>query len=359
MSKRSGLVVVLSMLLGLPVGWASSQVEYEFEGGQWIPTTAPAEGTPEGELAIIRGCVDHGANRSAVNRARGFLKKHPDSSARQEVMMLAGVAEMNRGMYFQSYEWFEKQLAEFPDGRYSARALDCEYAIAEAFLGGKKRVVAKVFLLSAKDEGVDILNRIPEHVPGSALAEKSLMRIGDFRYSAGNYADAAMAYDHYLQLFGKSPQAPTAMLKAANATYASYGGVQYDDTPLIEAQQRFRRFSDSYPLSASSAHVPAVLTQIQDAQAAKAFETARFYQRLHQPRAAAFYFRQVTDQYPDTDWASQAKVQLAKLAGAKQTVRVDRAPLPMTSTRPAVDAQRDVVDLETLAPATQKSGTEK
>ena len=130
MSKRSGLAVVLCMLLGLPVGWASSQVEYEFEGGQWIPTTAPAEGTPEGELAIIRRCVDRGANRSAVNRARNFLKKYPDSPARQEVMMLAGVAEMNRGMYFQAYEWFEKQLAESPDGRYSARSLDCEYAIA-------------------------------------------------------------------------------------------------------------------------------------------------------------------------------------------------------------------------------------
>lgn len=359
MSKRSGLAVVLCMLLGLPVGWASSQVEYEFEGGQWIPTTAPAEGTPEGELAIIRRCVDRGANRSAVNRARNFPKKYPDSPARQEVMMLAGVAEMNRGMYFQAYEWFEKQLAESPDGRYSARSLDCEYAIAEAFLGGKKRVVAKVFRLSAKDEGVDILNRIPEHVPGSALAEKSLMRIGDFRYSAGDYTDAALAYDHYLQLFGKSSQAPTAMLKAANATYTSYGGVQYDDTPLIEAQQRFRRFSESYPLSAKTANVPTVLTQIQDAQAAKAFETARFYQRLRQPRAAAFYYRLVTDQYPDTDWASQAKVQLAKLDGAKQVARVDKAPSPTASTRPVVETRRDVVDLETLAPATQKIGTKK
>jgi outer membrane assembly lipoprotein YfiO len=358
MSKRSFLAAALCTVLGLPIGAAPAEVEYEFEQGRWAATTAPAEGTPEGELAIIRRDVDRGAGRKALSDAKQFLKKYPDSPAREEVMMLAGLAQMNRGLYFQAYEWFEKQLAEFPGGRFSSRALDCEYAIANAFLGGKKRVVGGVFRLSAKEEGVDILTRVAEHVPKSAMAEKALLRIGDYRYAGGDYADAAAAFDHYLELFSKSSQAPAAMLKAANAAYASYYGPAYDDAPLVEARQRFRRFSEIYPVSARSANVPAVLRQISDAQAAKAFETARFYQRVGRPEAAAFYYRQVTDQYPESDWAQQAKGALAKL-GRTPDAAVTEAPRPAVPARPVAEAQREVVELEKLAPTTQEGGKKK
>jgi outer membrane assembly lipoprotein YfiO len=358
MSKRSCLVVALCALLCLPVGLAWAEVEYELEGGKWVAATAPAEGSPQGELAMIRRQLERGANRQALNAAKRFLKRYVDQPAREEVMMLAGLAQMRRGLYFQAYEWFEKQLAEFPGGRYSARALDCEYAVAEAFLGGKKRVVAGVFRLSAKEEGLDILTRIAEHVPGSAMAEKALLRIGDYRYAAGDYADAAMAFDHYLEVFSRSKEAPAAMLKAANAAYASYYGPAYDDAPLIEAQQRFRRFSEVYPISARSANVPSLLTQIKDAQGAKAFETARFYQRTGRPEAAAFYYRQVTDRYPDSDWGQQAKAALVKLGGAPETA-VSHAPQLAAPAQPAAEARREVVELEKLAPTSQEGGKKK
>ena len=359
MNKRSCLAVALWMVLaGLTAAPAAEQAEYEFEGGKWSAAPAAAEGTAEGELAIIRRDFEGGADRKVVAEAREYLKKYPDSSAREEAMMLAGLAQMDRGLYFQAYEWFEKQLAEFPAGRYSARALDCEYAIAEAFLGGKKQVVAGIFRISAKDEGVDILDRIPEHVPGSAIADKSLMRIGDYRLASGDYPGAAIAFDHYLSLFGKSRQAPAAMLKAANAAYASYGGAEYDDSPLLDAQQRFRRFSETFPLSARSANTQAVLTQIRNDQADKAFETARFYQRVGQPGAAAFYYRQVTDQFPDTDWAQQARTALAKLGSAAVAKPpAVRTAKPQVPARPAEPPQAEVLELEKLAPTTQEGGT--
>ena len=69
------------------------------------------------------------------------------------------------------------------------------------------------------------------------------------------------------------------MLQAATALYNSYRGSEYDDTPLVEAQQRFKAFQERYPAPAAKANVSFTLKQITLGLAAKMLETAKFYER--------------------------------------------------------------------------------
>lgn len=318
------IALCASLAGGLLCATARGQQGYELKDGQWVQLAAPEEGTPEGELSLIRQHVEKRNGRRACRAARHFLERYPDDPACEEVMFLYGQAEMVRGRYFQAYEKFEEQFAQYPNGQYAERALRLEYDVAEAFLGGKRRIVLGIFYLPARDDGLAILDQIVEHVPASALAQKSLLRIADYHYQEQNYPEAAEAYDRFLELFKNSREAPYAMLQAARATYASFRDVRYEDTPLLDARQRFRTFRRLHADEAGRANVDRLLDRIEDTLARKSYETGKFYERIGRITPARYYYRLTVKEYPDTPWDHEARNELARLGAP--VAESDKAP---------------------------------
>jgi len=294
-------------------GLAHAQEDFVWKDGNWVQLPAPVAGTPGGEAALIRRQVDKGQNHAAVRAAEKYMKKYPLDPSAEEVLMLAGKAEMARERYYQAYEWFEKQLAQFPNGQFFERALEYEYQCADAFLGGKKRIVWGIFYISGKDDAVGvILPRVVEHAPGSELAQRSLLRIADYHYKEQHWPEAVLAYDKYLEVFAREEKASYAMHQAARASLSAYRGPEFDDTPLLEARQRYQMFSQRFPLQADRADVPRILEQIRLSLARKLYTTAEFYRRTGRPDSAKYYYRLVVQQYPATEWEGLSASALRK-----------------------------------------------
>ena len=314
MRKLSFAIVACCLLrLALPCGAAPGKQEYEFIDGKWVRVAPPAKGTAAGELSLIRQKVARGHGRRACRAAKRVLRKYPGDPACEEVTYLWGEAEIVRGRLFQAYGKFEDQFAQWPNGQYAERALLREYEIAESFLGGTKRIVMGIIYIPAKGDGLEILARIVEHAPGSSLAEKALMRIGDHHYQHYDYEEAAEAYDRFLVLFGNTPRAPRAMLQAARATYASFRGIDFEDVPLLNARQRFRVFAERYPDRARKANVAQILQRIHVTLAEKIYRTGQFYERIGRKKPARFYYRLVAGDYSRTRWAQDAREDLRRL----------------------------------------------
>jgi len=295
---------------------AQAEQEYEWRDGKWVPLVAPAEGTPAGELAIIRQFARAGQHKEAIEATDKFLESYPDDEGCAEATVLAAQAEMDRGRYYGAFERFEKHLQRYPNSAFLERVLQKEFEIAEAFLAGRKRVVARVVRLPAQDEGLEILLRIAEHAPRSAIAEKALLRIADYHYAKKEYAEAAAAYDRYLDQFGKSKSAFQAMLKAAQAAFEAFKGAEFDETPLLEAEQRYKLLAEQYPAEAAEAKVGETLKEISELRARKIFHTGWFYERAGKATAAVFYYRQVAVKYPQTTSAKDARAGLIRLGRA-------------------------------------------
>lgn len=312
---------------------SAGQEEYEWKDGKWVKTAAPVKGTPAGELAMVRGHFAKGWNRTTVRAAKKFLKKYPIEPESEEVMSLAGRAEVRRGRYFQAYEWFERQITQFPNGQYFERALEGDFEIANAFLAGKKRIALKVFYLSAREDGLMIMERIVQHAPGSSLAEKSLLRIADYHFQKADYADAVRAYDQYMEVFSRSDRASYAMIQAARASHGVFRGVQYDSAPLLDAQQRYRMFAKRFPIQAERANVPRILEGIRSTLAHKVYAVGEFYERTGRTGPAKFYYRQVISKYPQTEWEAKSRQALLRLGSPAPDAGA--TPLPAATTQPA------------------------
>jgi len=332
-SKYQWFVVLCAVVLASGARAGAEGTEHVWKNGKWVPAPRPTEGTPEGELALVRMHLDKEHPKAALKAARKFLARYPNDSRREEVMMLSGQGEMDRGRYIKAYERFNEQMDQYRNGAFYDRAVQRQYEIADAFLKGRKRRAMWMFKVSAVDKGIEILNGIADRVPGTVIAEKALLRVGDYHYDAKHVVQAVEAYDHYIKTFPQSPRKRLghAMLRAARARYAQYKGEAFDDTPLIDAQQRFLNYSGRYPEQANKANVPMVLSQIRNSLVRRYFASAKFYQRVGRRTAAIFYYRKVVAQSAESHWARRAKDALDALgAGNAPREKPEIKPIPRT-----------------------------
>ncbi|MFW6145950.1 MAG: tetratricopeptide repeat protein [Planctomycetota bacterium] len=300
------MAVAVGLLACGPTSEPAAAEELAFEDGRWVETTAPGEGTTAAALAEIRLLLRTDELREAFRAARAFVREHPDDPLVAEALFLAGEAQLHRERWWSAYEWFERLIARDPIGPLYERALRREAVIGEAFLAGAKRPLWGVIPLPATDEGIEILQRVADRLPGSALAARSLMRIGDFQFARKRWVEATATYQAYIERFRGRYRSGAALLKAARATYAQFGDVHHDDTPLIEAAQLYRQYLAQYDDTAGADEAAAALRTIRNLQAEKDYRTGRFYERIGRPDSARVYYRDVIGRYPDTPWATQS-----------------------------------------------------
>ena len=317
------MIPVLALVIALPA--AGEKAELIWTDGEWVRLPAPAQGTPEGEAAIVRRELDAGRHGKALKAAKRFLKRRTLHPLREYVLSLAGDAQMRRGNYWKAHRQFKRQIGEFPKGKLAERALEREMEIARAYLGGRKRKVGPL-RLNAGDDGVEILEDVAAHAPLADRAEVAMMTIGDHYFAKRRWEEAAVQYDSFTKLYPKSSRTDTAHLRAAESFRRTYRGPRYDETPLVEAEQRYLVIKRDHPAAADDAGVANILRQIRSDRACKQFETGRFYARIGRPGAAEYYFKLVAADYADTPWVDPARKELAKGAAAPATPEPTTAP---------------------------------
>ena len=318
-SKYRWFVLLFALATASGVSLGAEGTEHVWKNGKWVAAAKPVEGTPQGELALIRMHLDKENPKAALKATEKFLVNYPRDSRQEEVMMLAGQAEMDRGHYDSACDKFNLQMDQNRNGAFYDRAVQRQYEIADAFLKGRKRRAAWIFRVSGADRGIEILNSIADRVPGTVIAEKALLRVADYHYDTKQVVPAVEAYDHYMKTFPKAPRKRMAhaMLRAARARYAQYRGEEFDDTPLTDAQQRFMDYSDRYAEDANKANIPMVLSQIRNALIQRYFSAAKFYTRIGRRTASIYYYKKVIAQDSKSHWAKRAEVELMKLGAAK------------------------------------------
>ena len=317
-SKYLWFVIFCAITLTSGVSAGAEGTEHVWKDGKWVAAPKPSEGTPEGELALVCMHLDKKRPKDALKAIKKFLASYPNDSRREEIVMLSGQAEMDRGHYIKACDRFNEQMDQYRDGEFYDRAVQRQYEIADAFLKGRKRRTMWMFKVSAIDKGIDILNAIADRVPGTVVAEKALLRVADYHYDTMQVVEAVEAYDHYTKTFPKSPRKRMghAMLRAARARYAQYKGDAFDGTPLTDAQQRFIIYSERYPEQANKANIPMVLSQIRNALVQRHFSSGKFYKRVGRKTAAIFYYRKVVAQDAQSHWARRAEDELRTLGSA-------------------------------------------
>jgi outer membrane protein assembly factor BamD (BamD/ComL family) len=182
--------------------------------------------------------------------------------------------------------------------------------VARAFLSGEKRIVWKILRLPARDDGVEILDRVWERMPGTPMGEEALRLKADYFFDRG---EMDLAQDEYVNLAREYPAGRfirLAMLRSAEAAAAAFPGIRFDDRPLVEAEERYRQVAAAFPVYSEREAVEERLEGIRQQRAEKDLDIAQWYERTGQAGAAEFYYRLVLKDWPDTLAANEARNRL-------------------------------------------------
>ena len=292
---------------------APGQTSYRLESGSWRAATRPAPGSPDAALQRIRRQLARDRLAAAQSAATAWLRKHAGHPATAEAYLLRGDAKKGRRLFYEALFDYEKLIREYPDSKHYHTALERELAIAKRFSSGLKRRFLGLRILPAYGEAEEIMIRIQERAPGSALGERASIALADHYFRRAEMGNAAAAYDIFLENYPESGRRRHAMERLIHANLARFGGPRFNATPLIEARERLSAFRADFPDAAERMGAEAIERRIESSLAEKALHNARWYETRGETISAVTMYRRVVRDHPTTPAARKALERLERL----------------------------------------------
>lgn len=324
---------------------------------QGVPSSAPATapGTalaPDPTLDRVEALLAGHRTRAAHDLISPWLKSHPRAADRDRGLYLLAQVYFQSGDRVRSFYHLDELLDNYPASKLFFPALQLQYDIADAYLGGYTDTFLGLPVVSMEEEGIEMLFRIQERSPGSPVAERSLRRSADYYFNTSQFDLAGDAYEAFLRMYPRSPDAPQVRLRQAFSSLARFRGPRFDATPLIDARAQFKAVQSQYPELAAEANVPQWIDHIDSDLARKAYITADFYKRTGKTRGAVYMYRYVVQTYPNSREAGLARAQLSRMPAWALDEPAPPASNPEAAAQPTPDVNAGRPTTPTPAPPT-------
>jgi outer membrane protein assembly factor BamD (BamD/ComL family) len=298
----------------------SRLLTYDSERKDWVETPPPAPGTAEGDLHAIRTLIKDVEFRKALAAIKKFVKTYGQSHVLYPDALIAKAeALIGRKDYHKAHLTLQEFLNQFAGMGLTSEALRLEFVIAETYLAGAKRKVMGLPLLSGEDLAFGILDEISVDYPEAELAELAIKTKADYLFRKGEHSLAELEYSRLLREFPQSRYHQFCFRRSAEAALASFQGIDYDDTALIEAEERYRDYQRAYPAAAQHEGVDLILDGIREARAEKEFTVGQYYERTDHLRSAVFHYDLIRQRWPDTLAATKATSRLQLIGALRST----------------------------------------
>lgn len=301
-----GRVVLVAAVAAAMCGDVAAQQVYRLtEDDHWAQMDVLEPGTPEWQLAEARKALAGGDHVRAINLATRWINQHPRHELLPEAYLIRGDAKVARDDLYKALFDYEYIARMYPGSEAFALALERQLDIATRFAHGERRRLWGLKIVSAHEDAQELLIRIQERMPGSRLAERAAMELGDFYFRRRDMPLAAEMYDIFLTNFPNSEHVSKARRRAIYAHLAGFKGPEYDAAGLAEAQLRLRELKVLEPRTAEQVGADALLVRIDESRAMKLLEQARWYLRTGDPIAAELTIRRLVKRHLGTVAAAE------------------------------------------------------
>lgn len=147
---------------------------------------------------------------------------------------------------------------------------------------------------------------------GTRNYEPLYLRYAYTFYNMKQYMEAAYHFKNFTDFFPASKDAEEAEYMHAVSLYKDSPKATLEQTTTIKAMEALRSFINMHPNSARVAEARQYLETAREKLEKKEANVARLYYNLRQYRAAAFYYRQVLEEYPMSPNADYYQLMVVK-----------------------------------------------
>jgi outer membrane protein assembly factor BamD (BamD/ComL family) len=333
-------------------GVARAQTEYRLDDrGEWTPVTSETEDADRQVMTRTRELIAAGDFDQARETVHRWLNKNSGSGSPYvpEAYILRGDAKVAQGDEFDALYDYERVVNRFPGSEMFAVALERELDVAILYLNGLRKKTFGIRIDSGRPIAEEIIMRINERLPGSKLAERSLIELGDHYYRRRDLRMASETYDVFLTLFPNSRYRLHAIQRRIFSNVAQFKGPKYDATPLIESKLQIDQFAKQGAGSADQLGLGDELSvRLEEAAAESMWETSRWYLKRGDPTSARFTMGRLIRRHPTTKAAERAFDELS--AKGWLPAKPSAQPVPPETASESAEGEVDPAAAEGEAP---------
>lgn len=325
------------------MGWAPAKeppaTMVRGKDGRWqaLPTDRAVDRYANAEFVAAEDLFRKEDYSGARKAFRSLAKKYKDQPLEEDVLFMLAECEFKLDRLPSAQDSYHKLLTKYPTTRYMPQAVQRSYDIAYYWLEDSRlRAEGKpskytwsryvnLFdrtrpLFDTAGRALDTVEVIQQYDPFGPLTDDAMMMAGADRFISDDYIQAAGYYEQLVADQPRSEHHSKAKILCEQSFLRSYRGPQYDASDLDGAHRMAKaalETAESYS-SDQQRRLEADLRAIHLERAKRDFITGEDFRHRWLYTSAKYYYRQVIDKYPDTDWARKAEEMLREV-GDKET----------------------------------------
>lgn len=312
------------------------------DAGEWKLQNPPEPGTDADVMYRARRLMAENNPRQARNLLNEWLDNHEetDNPYLAEGYFLRGDARtLTNSEYWALYD-YQEVVKRYRSSEFFPKAVEREFDIGKRYLNGLRTKVMWLRIEDATPLGEEIMVRVQELMPGSALAERAGLELADYYYRIRELALASEAYEVFLRLYPRSVHREHAMKRRIYANIARFKGPQYDASGLVEAQFLILDFAERYPAEAERAGMSdALVTRLDESAAAQLLETAKWYLVRADAVGARLTLERLERKHPRTTAAARGRELMKEHGWLKEPPLVPETGAPADPAAGTVEAK--------------------
>ena len=138
-----------------------------------------------------------------------------------------------------------------------------------------------------------------------------IMKRAEAFFDKGEYAEALVEYQHFLDLHRVHALSPYAQFKIGMSFFNMSMSIDRDPAPITKAQDAFEKLMKEYPGSKYQAEAIEKIKACNDRMAQTYYFVGQFYYRRESYLAAAYRFESIVKKFPEMEVAPDALYYLA------------------------------------------------
>jgi len=263
--------------------------------------------------------VNTGQAKAARKAYDAIKKDFPEISGPDFDLFIKAEIYYCKVQFTKAIRNYDKLLTEYPKSGFREAALDRQFAIATAYLAGKKKVLLGFIKIKGYAEGIKIMEKITDRVGlDTQMGIKASVAVAENYEQRKKFNEAFLKWWEISLEWETGSVGRDALLGMARNKHAVYNKPPehkrtfYDSSSLNSAKSYYGRFKLLYPEDAGKIGVDEILSEINEQLAYKQLSIGRYYHKTGNRQSANLYYDMVANDWPDTKAAENAKEMLAK-----------------------------------------------
>ncbi|XWN38318.1 MAG: outer membrane protein assembly factor BamD [Balneola sp.] len=155
-------------------------------------------------------------------------------------------------------------------------------------------------------DAAEIFETVTRIGRGSEFAQQAQYFLAESYFNQERYILAESEYLRFITFYPRDPKREEVDFKKAISIYEQSPRYRLDQTATRRAIDEFQLFNSRYPNSEYVTQSAEKINELREKLARKYYESAQFYDRTDQYKAATIYYDLVIDRYPESKWAETA-----------------------------------------------------